>query len=74
MHRIRIGSEETPQESEEPQDVEELIPADEEEPEQELPECPNHQASNFTQGKPRSIISLPSFINNLFESFYIVMH
>ena len=28
-----------------------------------LPECPDHQPSAFVKGKPRSIISLPIFIN-----------
>ena len=28
-----------------------------------LPDCPDHQHSTFVKGKPRSIISLPYFIN-----------
>jgi hypothetical protein len=27
-------------------------------PDEELPECPNHQPSSFIKGKPRSILSL----------------
>jgi len=30
--------------------------------EEELPECPNHQPSSFLKGKPRSILSLPCFL------------
>jgi hypothetical protein len=31
---------------------------EEEEPEEELPECVDHQPSSFERGKPRSILSL----------------
>ena len=30
--------------------------------EEELPECPDHQPSSFLKGKPRSILSLPMFL------------
>jgi hypothetical protein len=35
------------------------------EPDEELPECVDHQPSSFKKGKPRSIISLLLYKSNL---------
>jgi hypothetical protein len=35
------------------------------EPEEEVPECPNHQASLFERGKPRSILSPTNCQSNI---------
>jgi len=36
----------------------EVLPAGQEEPEEEV-ECPSHEPASFVKGKPRSILSLP---------------
>ena len=36
---------------------------------EELPECPDHGATSFLKGKPRSILSLPVFYKISLESF-----
>ncbi|MGZ7897719.1 hypothetical protein, partial [Haemophilus sp. SZY H54] len=58
------------------QEIPELHQAEEADPaaDTNLPECPSHEASVFSQGKPRSILSLPVLQLKLLESFYIVMH
>jgi hypothetical protein len=40
-------------------DVQSGVPIEEEEPQVDLPSCPDHAPSTFVQGKPRSILDLP---------------
>ena len=44
-----------------------------EEPEEEV-ECPNHEPASFVKGKPRSILSLPSTFESLFNMLYLLLH
>ena len=37
-------------------------PKGEEQNPEELPECPDHRPTSFLRGKPRSILSLPIFL------------
>ena len=32
---------------------------------EELPECPDHRPTSFLRGKPRSILSLPVFLQRI---------
>jgi hypothetical protein len=42
---------------------------------EDLPECVDHQPSFFERGKPRSILSLLLYKNNLlYMSLYILLH
>jgi hypothetical protein len=53
-----------------PQEVSVLEGQEAEEPDDDLPECQDHQLSFFLKGKPRSIYSL-WFANIYFASFYV---
>ena len=57
-----LGSAEESQEQHPEQEVQEIPELNEEHQnlDTNLPECPDHQPSTFTQGKPRSILSLPA--------------
>ena len=46
-------------------------PEGEEQNPEELLECPDHRPTFFLKGKPRSILSLPTFYKILLESFMI---
>ena len=61
MHFKHLGSVEESQEPPPEQEVQEVQELSEEHHDLDinLPECPDHQPSTFTQGKPRSILSLP---------------
>ena len=68
-----LGSAEESQEQHPEQEVQEIQELDEEHHDLDtnLPECPDHQPSTFTQGKPRSILKPPCFIINLLEYFIL---
>ena len=68
-----LGSAEESQEQHPEQEVQEIQELNEEHHDLDtnLPECPDHQPSTFTQGKPRSILKSPCFIINLLEYFIL---
>ena len=68
-----LGSAEECQEQRPEQEVQEIQELNEEHHDLDtnLPECPDHQPSTFTQGKPRSILKSPCFIINLLEYFIL---
>ena len=56
------------------QGAEEQELAMDEEPEGDLPECPNHQPNSFLKGKPRSIspCGLPNLTNLCFLLLFVL--
>ena len=49
-----------------------IVPKEEEQNLEELPECPDHRLTSFLKGKPRSILSLPVFYKILLKSLRLM--
>jgi hypothetical protein len=57
-----------------PQELQAQEVLQEEEQEEDLPECVDHQPSSFERGKPRSILILLLYKSNPLYMSYILLH